>query len=512
MNNEEINQTELNENFLTACKNGQLEVLSQLLIQGADIDYLENQGLVLACRNNHRYVVEYLLTSDELLQHSDIYAQDSICLEIIQNYPDLNNFLTEYLDNNSFDQDLNTFQYPIEDVIDNKPNTEEDADWLNEDSEREEERYWHEWQLNSIEKENKNDDISNPKLKELCISGNRPLMIEALKDLENDPINNYLLHISKCKLFVYSCYAGNLELVRYFLLEEHIPIKTKGNIAIFKACEGGQLEVIQYLLTSPELTDHADINKVYGHPFNDGETLYSPFVVSCGNKDQRVIDYLLPLCDITPDMYNEAWHFALRTNSPNSNYLALHCSLKNYIKLDKLEDEYLFACEKGNTKTVEYLFTNEEFNMATGISSTSFPREKGILRACKSRPLAIDTIKYLLEFPGNINISQISYPLFKAAYSNCKPNSALTNLMVGLMSPGSAVNTNINPFAYELDNGGIEFMEYLIVEHNLPLTDTIKNDIEEEPEIMQLFRMRDLNNSLAQGLTKKSISGKLKKV
>ena len=64
--------------------------------------------------------------------------------------------------------------------------------------------------------------------------------------------------------FIDSCAYGYLEVVKYLLtspeLKEHADIHAQDDFGFSWACRYGRLEVVKYLLTSTELTEHADIH------------------------------------------------------------------------------------------------------------------------------------------------------------------------------------------------------------------------------------------------------------
>ena len=78
-----LNQEELNEQFIYACRDGNLEIIKYLLTshelkENVDIHAENDWGFVWSCRNGNLEVVKYLLTSAELTEHVDIHAKDDL--------------------------------------------------------------------------------------------------------------------------------------------------------------------------------------------------------------------------------------------------------------------------------------------------------------------------------------------------------------------------------------------------------------------------------------------------
>lgn len=76
--------------------------------------------------------------------------------------------------------------------------------------------------------------------------------------------------MSKSKLnenLVVGCLNGELENVQYLLtsseLNEHADIHAGEDTPLYSACQNGYLEIVKYLLASPELKEHADIYSNY---------------------------------------------------------------------------------------------------------------------------------------------------------------------------------------------------------------------------------------------------------
>ena len=84
-----------------------------------------------------------------------------------------------------------------------------------------------------------------------------------------------------------ACESGHLDVVKYLLtspdLKEHANIHAREDSGFNWACENGRLEVVKYLLTSTDLKEHADI-----HANSDWG-----FRVACENQKYAVINFLV---------------------------------------------------------------------------------------------------------------------------------------------------------------------------------------------------------------------------
>lgn len=76
-----MSELTLSEQFIMACKNNDLYKVKELLINPTiDIHHLEDSGLLQACKEGHYQIVEYLLSSPNLKEHSNIHAQNDYAL------------------------------------------------------------------------------------------------------------------------------------------------------------------------------------------------------------------------------------------------------------------------------------------------------------------------------------------------------------------------------------------------------------------------------------------------
>ncbi len=74
-------QEQLNDAFIDACRNGDLEIIRYLLTSSelkehADIHINDDDGFHWACASGYLEIVRYLLTSPELKEHVDIHSEN----------------------------------------------------------------------------------------------------------------------------------------------------------------------------------------------------------------------------------------------------------------------------------------------------------------------------------------------------------------------------------------------------------------------------------------------------
>ena len=104
-----------------------------------------------------------------------------------------------------------------------------------------------------------------------------------------------------------ACNNGYLDIVQYLLtsteLKEHAAIHHKDNNgwnALMWACQNGSLGIVQYLLTSPELKEHADIS----HKNNYG---WNALMAACNYGYLDVIQYLIIDMNMNVDKETIKW-------------------------------------------------------------------------------------------------------------------------------------------------------------------------------------------------------------
>lgn len=124
--------------------------------------------------------------------------------------------------------------------------------------------------------------------------------------------------------FIASCQLGDIAHLSYYA--EHLfndMSKDKINEGFFEGCKRGQLNVVRYLLTSKEITQHADIQSGYCRGL----------LQACTNGHLDIVEYLT-----TSDELDEKSELFFM--NPENNVLKL-------------------ACKEGKQDIVYFLLTNE---------------------------------------------------------------------------------------------------------------------------------------------------------
>lgn len=253
------------------------------------------------------------------------------------------------------------------------------------------------------------------------------------------------------------CWAGgNLERVRYLLtspeLTLHANINTRKSSGLDWACINGDLDIVKYLLTSPELVEHPDL-KIYGR-----NALYW----ACEKGQLQVVQYLLT----SPQLLADGLPF---------------CNLPNIKK-----DSFMTACSNGRLEVVQYLLTSPELNQAK--YTLRDMHSEGLSKASENGQLEI--IKYLLTSPK----------LKDFGFASLNENSYI-------------------PFVSAFTNSQIAVIEYLVLELGIPFTQDIKEFLNSNPNsdldssvILKMFDSRDLKDKLESKLESKITVAKKSKL
>lgn len=95
-----------------------------------------------------------------------------------------------------------------------------------------------------------------------CKTGNMEIVtiITSPGIMENEDYK--LDYFSLSEGFRWACLYGHLPVVKYLLSAEfkyHVDIHTKNDSGFINACKAGQLEIVRYLVESPDLKEHVSI-------------------------------------------------------------------------------------------------------------------------------------------------------------------------------------------------------------------------------------------------------------
>jgi len=153
--------------------------------------------------------------------------------------------------------------------------------------------------------------------------------------------------------FIDACEHGDLDKVKFLLnspqLKKHADIQYEKNSGLHEAAKNGHLHIVQYLLTSPELKEHSDIYS------RDNWVL----TVACNGGHLELVKYLLT----SPDLKNHSKYHVDQLLFPIYvkhfhivNYLLNSPDLKEKFNIH-MDRDMIFrqTCESGDNQTLQYL-------------------------------------------------------------------------------------------------------------------------------------------------------------
>lgn len=169
--------------------------------------------------------------------------------------------------------------------------------------------------------------------------------------------------------FIIACSKGELDKVDFLLtsdrLERHTSIHAQNDEGFVQACQNGRLEVVEYLLTSKKLKKHSHIQA------DD----YAGFITACQEGHLDIVQYLLSL----PKPQLSFWQ-----------KIFLKTEIKQPIHLG-----FLQACSYGNLNIVKYFTDNDLVNIYA-------KNEAALTLACRSkRENIIEHFLYDLNYQIN---------------------------------------------------------------------------------------------------------------
>lgn len=343
---------------------------------------------------------------------------------------------------------------------------------------------------------------NNLLLIEACRTGN----LEQVKELLLLGADINFIYNYNYNPLVMACDSGQLEVVKYLLTSPDLKVHSQLDMddhALERACANGHLEVVKYLLTSPDLKEWANLNP------NSNNAIYEAF--KTGYFD--VIKFILsdPVKDtLSQEEYERIaeWVFDLSWNTPN--FTMLEYILSNYSsdKINTNEALRQFSRFK-NINGVKTLLTNTLFT-----SNSKFKRADNLLLAftgaCETN--ATEVISYLLEHTDLPTYIKTTFPN-NAIRELCKwgYTDTLDFLLAGVLKnqpEAKFYETTWLTAIFERDPS-VQTLEYLIVDYGLHLNESRENYLNINPHplaqhAITMFKSRALHSKLNTGLPIKS--------
>lgn len=309
--------------------------------------------------------------------------------------------------------------------------------------------------------------------------------VDSMKFLKEAGVDLFAVdNYNKTTLMVASRY-GNLEMVKYLaeekldveakdyegktaiieaaeynqvnVIKELIKVKAKTfyefnefpNSALESACRYGSLDVVQFFIENPQLTDEYSISNAIDN------------AVLC-----EQIDIARYLIDMGIDMNfssngDDIFSFACRKgNLELVKLLAENGALIN--GLDNEGEPLIASCESPNLEIVKYLVENGAYVNAVGTNSEGLKTESALMTAIKYG--CFDTIKYLVENGADINYVHESMDGY-GVISYAAPRYS-TNILKYIIENGSDINyQNYNgetPLMLAVQSGNYDNVKVLL--------------------------------------------------
>ncbi len=280
--------------------------------------------------------------------------------------------------------------------------------------------------------------------------------------------------INEC--FMKACLEGDLELVKFLLTDPELPLKAERmsfqdnigvKIAHIEACTGNHLDILKYLFS-------LDNNKKTNYLENRNEAVLS---VAAAYGHLNIIKFLLLDKDI------------------------------DYIDLSSNSNAFVSACGSNQLEVVKYLTSSPEIKNHTATEHYN----SGFEQACKNN--CVDIVRYLMEdLSLSHNIGEFNYK--KVMQDICNNNSID---VLDYLFKHSYLKENINIDYYFIKlvedsshTKNYDIINYLIFEDNLQMSQRLEKDLEDNENIKSWFKIRDLNNELNKEIPIKDLEKKPK--
>lgn len=301
---------------------------------------------------------------------------------------------------------------------------------------------------------------------------------------------------------VKACEIGDLELAKYLIssneLSFHADISHNKWKAVKLATAAGQIEVVKFFLEDiqnhyPNIVWHVACRngqvEILKHLFTTEEfqSEYAPIgyyggLVASDAGKTNVLEYFLNSEKFAPFITNEKImeFFYSACSSDYINVLDYLIKLPKFIQYNDLHDVWykgcLLASEAGKTNVLDYLLNSEEF--------TPFIKNEKIgeffYRACAFNHVNI--LDYLVKLPKFIQNNSLHNACNQGMIRACDQNS-------------------------------VEVMRYLIFNLKMNMTSDTKDHLTgaDKDDILNLFKIRELNENLYEDLkTNQELKRKIK--
>ena len=201
-----------------------------------------------------------------------------------------------------------------------------------------------------------------------------------------------------------ACERGNLEIVNFLLPKSRVDINVRygwrKNTLLLQATENGYSEIVKYLLEN-----HADIDVDLLN--DDGDSAVS---IACERENLEIVNCLLLKSRVDVNVrYGGSQNTLLLKASEGRNLKIVKYLLENHVDIDvNLLNNYgdsavSIACEKGHLEIVKYLLPKSrvDINLRYGRSENTL-----LLKASKTGNSEI--VKYLLENYADVDVDLLN--------------------------------------------------------------------------------------------------------
>lgn len=309
-----MDKKQFTELFLAACRQNKRSLIEKMLFSCEDKnrDYLKEKGFIIACNTNNITMMKYFMNAPRELKFTKLFPYQLFFYVGRMAHPEAVDFILEH----AILEKEHDYRFAMHAILETGA-----VDFFHKFCQ-------------------KIGDISpyiNYQSYEYAIKASNPEL--ALFLFKHYPVKN---EIQINSLFHYATEVGNIKLVQYLLTSNEIPqkanIHSNDDEALFRATFYNHVELVKYLLTSLELNTHCNVNARYGNMLN----------VAKEKKHYELIKYFLSFKEITsaPHMhytYTSLLSLACKNNNLEMvKYLLNHPEIKDKNKLIHHDNDQLF--------------------------------------------------------------------------------------------------------------------------------------------------------------------------